>query len=103
MRAEHRHGKKDVGGATLRDARETLGCDADDRAYDVVDLNGLADHVAAAELGLPERVAQHRDTGAGWRRVFGRDEVATERRAGVEEVEVARCDGGDRALARRGS
>jgi hypothetical protein len=69
----------DVGdrGTVVIHAGETLWSDADDGAAHVLHLQRAIEHVrAAAELRLPELVAEHNDVGAARRTVLGRDEVA---------------------------
>ena len=72
--------------------------DADDRRHEVTHLDRLADDVAAAVFGLPERVREDRHRRAEWPSILFGAEIAAARGRRVEEVEEGRADGDHRHL-----
>ena len=77
---------------------EPIGCDADDRVGDRVDLEGPSQHVVTrAELRLPQSPAQHRDGRGRGRRVLAGSEVPSDDWWRVEESKETGADDRDAA------
>src|ERR1019366_4531417 len=68
--SERRYGNEHCRSGPFRDAGESGRRDADDRAWHAPDFECLAENIPAAEMRLPERVAEDRDVRARGERVL---------------------------------
>ncbi len=92
--------KEDRGRLAFRHAHEALGCHSDYGGDERADLERLPEHVGAAQLPLPEAVAEHGDVLSPRHRILGGHEEPAGRRLRIEEAEERRADPGHLHLPR---